>query len=213
MNALRQGLLIGLLVIGCALGLQVSFLLLQAAQVAAESQLLVADARARMVAASRNLNAILIQLGLASDEWRRASLYSGEISKRTAQLIVNADARAERVTRAFELTAQEAQADLHKIGLAAAAVGKRSDQVGYEAAHLLASGTAAVESLDRLARTPAWEAAAADLARSSANLEKATANTAEATGYIRDMLSPRRRPFWRRLLELLLPRPVAAIRK
>jgi len=51
------------------------------------------------------------------------------------------------------------------------------------------------------------------------NLETATAeaaeasrNTAEATGYIRDMLSPTKKSFWRRVLELLIPRPTVSVK-
>jgi hypothetical protein len=45
----------------------------------------------------------------------------------------------------------------------------------------------------------------------SQKASEATANTAEATGYIRDMLSPHRKSFWRRLLDLLIPRPTVDV--
>ena len=64
-----------------------------------------------------------------------------------------------------------------------------------------------MENLERLAGSPALVRSTENLERSTANLEKTTAATAEAAGHVRDMLSPRKKSFWRRLLGLLIPRP------
>jgi hypothetical protein len=46
----------------------------------------------------------------------------------------------------------------------------------------------------------------------SQNAEQATANISEATGYLRDMLSPKKKSFWRWLLELAIPRPTLELK-
>jgi hypothetical protein len=49
------------------------------------------------------------------------------------------------------------------------------------------------------------------LAASSENTLRASANVAEATGYVRDMLSPAKKSFWRKVVELLIPRPQVSV--
>jgi hypothetical protein len=58
----------------------------------------------------------------------------------------------------------------------------------------------------------ALNASAVNLETATAEAAEASRNTAEATGYIRDMLSPTKKSFWRRVLELLIPRPTVSVK-
>lgn len=78
---------------------------------------------------------------------------------------------------------------------------------GADSRTLLAAGARAVDQADVRLKDPSLDAAVANLARSSANLERMSRAGAESAEAIRDMLKPTRKAFWRRLLELMIPKP------
>ncbi|MGH9576121.1 MAG: hypothetical protein ACRD3R_01705, partial [Terriglobales bacterium] len=101
---------------------------------------------------------------------------------------------------------------LDDAGRAAAVAGARARDGGYELQLLLAAGRGALENVERLAANPSLPRAAAHLEQTAANASRASDAAAEAAAHLRDALSPRRRTFWRVLLEWLLPRPTIPVR-
>lgn len=100
-------ILVSLAVIVPVLGLQLSFLITQTSahetSLAGDAHIilmgtghelgrlarLTEEAQGRLVGTSQNTNALLIQLGLAADQWRLASMDSSAISEQTKKLIAN----------------------------------------------------------------------------------------------------------------------------
>lgn len=131
---------------------------------------------------------------------RNLARYIEKLDSATGTILSNTDGRMEDIAKATVQTLERSHG-------AAAAVEKQVGATGYQAEQLLADARGAVRNLEALAARP-------ELAANLQNMEKATAHTAktaenleQATASIRDMLSPRKKGFWRRLLELLIPRP------
>ncbi len=221
MSAVRNALVAALLMIACAVGLQVSFLLVQAAT-------MLNDVHLESQRALLSVNQTLELVRGATREQRTYYKVAGKALAITTihlgRLVKNTDARLDRTenrlarlaantdSRAGQLT-QAAEGALDNFGVAALTLAGQTDTLGHQANLLLAASRGAVENLERLAGSPALVRSTENLERSTANLEKTTAATAEAAGHVRDMLSPRKKSFWRRLLGLLIPRPSVPIVK
>lgn len=124
--------------------------------------------------------------------------------KNIADLAADMNGRTERLTRASEALLSDS----------ATAPREASIQVqtnGRELHQALADAHTAAENLHRLASGPALTEAASNTAKSSANIERMTAAAADSAESIRDMLSPTKKSFWRRLLELMIPRPTVRV--
>ena len=221
MSAVRNALVAALLVIACAVGLQVSFLLVQAGA-------MLSDLHQQSHLALRSVNQTLELVRGATREQRTyykatgkalalTTIHLGRLVKHTdarldrtenrlARLAANTDSRVGQVTQAAERA-------LDNFGVAALTLAGQTDTLGHQANLLLAASRGAVENLERLAGSPALMRSTENLERSTAHLEKTTAATAEAAGHVRDMFSPRKKSFWRRLLGLLIPRPSIPIVK
>ena len=209
MDKLERALRIGLLFVACLVGLQGSWLIRQAAEIlnAQQGAALAAFAEAQSTIALAR-SGLAAQQGYYRDSARhiKALTRAAAIDAiRLGRLMENMDVRMERLTLAFERA-------LGSLESATESVGEQTEQVGNRSAALLEQATAAVTDLDRLAANPALPQSLQNLEASSANLAAATAAAAEATASIRDMLSPTKKSFWRRVLELLLPRPTVTVR-
>lgn len=215
MGFLRNALLLGLLLIGCIVGLQVSFLLAQAGRTlndlhkeglrtlenADQAVVMLRESAVEQRGYYRDTaSAVKATSKAAFIATRNLARFIEHLDKNANTMAINVDSRMEDITRA----------SVHALGqvdAAAVAVGVQGEEVGYQARLLLGAGRGTLENLERLAANPALARSAEKLERSAANLEKTTEAAAEAAGHMRDMLSPRKRSFWRRLLELLIPRP------
>jgi len=221
MKQLKNALTVGLLFLFCVVGMQVSFLLAQAARTVedlhADSIRLLANADRAVVMLRESAeqqrgyyrdtaSAVKATSKAAFIATRNLTRFIEHLDKNANVLAINVDSRMEDITRA------SVQA-LGHMDAAAAAFGAQSDEVGYRATLALGAARGTLENLERLAANPALARSAQNLEHSTANLEKTTAASAEAAEYLRDMLSPRRPSFWRRLLGLLVPRPSANSRK
>lgn len=208
MDKLERALRSGLLFLACLIGLQVSWLIRQTAEILKAQHVAalgtVAEIRTTLDLARASLAE---QQGYYRDSARhiKALTRAAAIDAiRFGRLIENADARMERLTLASERALESVQS-------ATESVEEQIEQVGNHSAALLERATAVVSDLDRLAADPALPQSLQNLEASSANLAAATAAAAEATASIRDMLSPTKKSFWRRLLELLIPRPTVRV--
>ena len=209
MTAARNGLLTGLLVLACLLGLQATFLLRQMGVILNQQNeaLLSAIAQSRgTLAFARSV--LEEQRGYYRDSARhvKALTKAAAIDAiRLGRLLEKIDERTERLTLAAERAIQSAQG-------AAETAGGQTAEVGERAAALLEQATATVGNLDQLAAAPALAQSLENLEASTANLATATAAAAQAAESIRDMLSPTKKSFWRRLLELMIPRPTVRVK-
>lgn len=215
MKQLKDALTVGLLFLFCVVGMQVNFLLAQAART-------VEDLHADSIRVLANADRAVVMLRESAEQQRgyyrdtasavkatskaafiasrNLARFVEHLDKNANILAINVDSRMEDITRASVQV-------LGRMDAAATAVGTQSNEVGYQATLALGAARGTVENLERLAANPALARSAENLQRSAANMEKTTAAAAEAAAHVRDMLSPRRRSLWRRLLELFLPRP------
>jgi hypothetical protein len=222
MNAWRNGLITGLLLIACLLGLQVSCLLVQASLVLANLDTRFDNAATEATATLQYSQAVLASVRGTTETVRKSAVqqmgYYEAVGRRSALalahldlLISHTDARMERITQAIENTSSHADESLVEIEAVAGSTREDLGQISERATELMSASTTAVQQLDARLADDRIDQIASSLAQSSQNTAQATANMAEATGYVRDMLSPAKKSFWRRLLELMIPRPTMSV--
>jgi len=220
---LRNGLHAGLLFLAILTGLQVSCLL---AQVSQTLSLWNAAAMRMNRTAQETLltaQAVLASVRGTTEQVRRSAEhqlgYYEAVGRRTSNLIAemtflirNTDERLEEITRASNALLQNGAA-------VTAGAGEDFRRVTEQADATLAESEQMLAELRGTAAAPEIRGSLEAIAATTKNLETATGaaaiaaeNTAEATGYIRDMLSPKKKSFWRKLFELLIPRPAIAVR-
>ena len=216
MKTLRETLLAGLLLIGCAVGLQVSCLLVQAGRIGncLEEELLETNrqVQATLLYAQATLSSVrgtteIIrksseqQMGYYEAIGRRSSLVLGEL----ALLLRHTDDRMERITTSSERA-------LESLAAITDEAATQTKDVGGQSRALLTTATATMASLQESVESQAIPQSLEHLEAASQNVEGATKAAEEAMGYIRDMLSPTKKSFWRRLLELMIPRPTVGVK-
>ncbi|MGH9783884.1 MAG: hypothetical protein ACRD88_06820, partial [Terriglobia bacterium] len=223
LGAGREGLFAGLLLIGCIVGLQMSYLLVQAGKLLERTEMEIAVTGAEMRTTLLYSQAVLSSARQTTEIVRRSAEhqmgYYEAVGRRTANLIAemtflirNTEERVEEVTQATnEFLRNEATAT--------AEIAQDFGRVAAQAQGTLAESERLLSDLRQTVAAPEIRGSLEALNASAENLETATAeaaeasrNTAEATGYIRDMLSPTKKSFWRRVLELLIPRPAVSIK-
>jgi len=222
MNSLRNGLACALLASLTVAALQLTFLLAQAGEIArtAENELLRASGQAQ--ATLLYSQAVLASIRGTTETVRKSSIeqmgYYEAIGRRSSMalarlelLIAHSDARMERMTQALENSSARANQSMDQIGSLAVSLREDLHELSAQGTKLAEASTAAVARLDQRLADQRLDQITSSLAASSENAAQATAHVAEATGYIRDMLSPKRKSFWRRLLELLIPRPTVSV--
>lgn len=222
MKQLKHSLVCGLLAALTMLCVQLSFLLTQVSEIAgsAESELVKTAREAQ--SALLYSQAVLTSVRGTTEAVRKSAVeqmgYYEAAGRRSAAalarlelLISHTDARLERMTAAFESSSVHANENIDQIGMLAGSVRKDLDGLSQRGENLVEVSTSAVERLDQHLADDRLNQIADALSQSSQNTAQATANVAEATGYMRDILSPARKSFWRRLLELLIPRPTLSV--
>ena len=147
------------------------------------------------------------QLGYYEAVGRRTSNLIAEMTF----LIRNADERLEEVSRATNVLLQNGAA-------ATAEAGEDFGRVAAQADATLAESERLLAELRETAAAPEVRGSLEAIEATTKNLEAATGaaavaaeNTAEAAGHLRDMLSPTKKSFWRKLFELLIPRPTIGV--
>lgn len=153
MNRLR--LILGLALLAGCIGLVVELVFtLRAARTAIEqARSAVAEARVRLVHTSQNANGVLIQLGLAADQWAGASREQRIYWRRTA-------AETEATIRELRLAAERIQQELlPQLAAALESSDRRMERLTGEAAGSLRETTENLQPvLENLARAAAGAA-------------------------------------------------------
>lgn len=208
MKYLRDGLIIGGLFIACIVGLQISYLLTQASKSLGDTA---TSAGSVLSKASATLDLSNTALKTQQGYYRDSASHVKALTKAAAidairfgRLLDDAGAHLERISSAAEASLDSARA-------AASALAVQTEAVGNESRTLLQAGTETTRSVGDLARDSSIKKSLENLETSSENLNKTTVAAEEAMGYIRDMLSPTKKSFWRRVLELLIPRPTVRV--
>ena len=222
MNSLRNGLVCALLASLTVAALQLTYLLAQAGEIArtAENELLRTSSQAQ--ATLLYSQAVLASIRGTTETVRKSSIeqmgYYEAVGRRSSMalarlelLIAHSDARMERMTQALENSSARANQSMDQIGSLAVSLREDLHELSAQGTELAEASTATVARLDQRLADQRLDQITSSLAASSENAAQATAHVAEATGYIRDMLSPKRKSFWRRLLELLIPRPTVSV--
>ena len=215
MKHLKDGLLATLLLLGCFAGIQINFLLAQIGgsldRVEDSVSSVLTSARETLDLSRRTLST---QQGYYRDSashvkalTRAAAIDAvrlGRLLESSQHAVENTEARLGRVTLA-------AESSLDSLRLAADILSEQTEAAGRKSGELMDAGTAAVEKAGDLAANPAPESSLTHLEVSSENLRKTTEAAAQSMGYIRDMLSPTKKSFWRRLVEMMIPRPTVSV--
>lgn len=208
MKYLRDGLIIGGLFIACIVGLQISNLLTQASQLLGDTATSAGSVLAKASATLDLSNAALkTQQGYYRDSASHVKAFTKAAAIdaiRFGRLLDDAGAHLERISSAAEASLDSARA-------ATSALAVQTEAVGNESRTLLQAGTETTKSVGDLARDADLKESLKNLETSSEDLQRTTAAAAQAMGYMRDMLSPTKKSFWRRLLELMIPRPTLRI--
>lgn len=221
-RAIKQGLICGLLVAGIVIELQVSAYLAQVSEATtrmfAEGEALSEEVRA----ATQYAQGVLASVRGTTETVRKSAVeqmgYYEAIGRRSAlalarlDILVNhADDRMERMARALEGISAHAQQNMDQVGLLAASAQEDIHGLSVHGTKFLVTSTATMQRVDQRLADEHLDQIVNSLAETSEKAAESTANVAEATGYVRDILSPKRKSFWRRLLELLIPRPTDSV--
>ena len=215
MKALQRSFGAGVLFIACIVGLQVNLFVAQAGgaldRMEGSVSSVLSSARETLDLSRRTL---ATQQGYYRDSashvkalTRAAAIDAvqlGRLIELSQRAVDNTDARLGRVS-------SSAESSLNALRGAASAVAEQTETVGKKSGDLMEAGTEAVEKAGNLAANPSLESSLAHLEASSENLQKTTEAAAQSMGYIRDMLSPTKKRFWRRLLEIMIPRPTVSV--
>jgi hypothetical protein len=214
-QASLRTLLFGL---ACALAIQAIHLVVQAAKLldAVAQELLVTSRETQ--ATLSHAQAVLVSVRGTAETVRKSAVqqmgYYEAAGRRSATalarldvLLARTDDRSERITRAVETLSGRASESITEIGSAAVSARAELQEVAATAQHLMETSTEAADLLRERLADQRLDRMTNSLAESSQHIEAATASAAEAAGYVRDIVHPAGKSFWRRLLELFIPRP------
>ena len=215
MSAIRNGLLTSVLLVICIVGIQIGFLL---ARIGRSLDRL--DGSVTSLLSSAQITLDLSRQTLATQQGyyrdsashikaltRAAAIDAvrfGRLIDASTSAVENTDARLGRVS-------SSAESSLEALRGAANSLAEQAETVGSKSEDLIDAGTLAVEKAGNLAANPSLESSLKHMEASSENLQKTTEAAAQSMGYIRDMLSPAKKSFWRRLLEMTIPRPTVSV--
>jgi len=222
LDNLKHSLICGLLAALTVVCVQLSFLVTQVSEIAGSAEDELVKTAREAQSALLYSQAVLTSVRGTTETVRKSAVeqmgYYEAAGRRSAAalarlelLISHTDARLERMTAALENSSVHANKNIDQIGMLAASVREDLDGLTQSGENLVDASTATVERLDHHLADDRLNQIADSLSQSSQNTARATANVAEATGYMRDILSPARKSFWRRLLELLIPRPTLSV--
>ena len=134
------------------------------------------------------------------------------------EAVRNEDARLAESHRQVDLLVAELQRTaavttetIEQAGASSAAMTAQIEAISDSSQRLLEEGTAVLATVQERLQDPSLAQTSASLAQSSANLERMSAAAAESAEHVRDILNPKRRSFWIRLLELMIPRPTVRV--
>lgn len=134
------------------------------------------------------------------------------------EIVRNEDTRLAESHRQVDLLMAELQRTsaaatgiIEQAGASSAALTAQIDAVGDSSQRLLAQGTAVLATVQEGLEDTTLAETSANLAQSSANLERMSEAAAESSERVRDILNPKRRSFWIKLLEFLIPRPTVRV--
>jgi len=117
----------------------------------------------------------------------------------------------DRLVAELQRTAVAGTDEIQQAGASTATLGQQIEAVSADSRQLLAQGATILDTVDERLKDPALTQTSANLAQSAANLERMSAAGAESAERVRDILSPKKRSFWMRLLELMIPRPTVRV--
>jgi hypothetical protein len=215
MKTLQMSFCTGLLFIACIVGLQVNLFFAQAGGALANIE---GSASSVLSSARETLDLSRKTLATQQGYYRDSASHVKALTRAAAIDAVQLGRLIELSQRAVEHTdarlgrvSSSAESSLDALRAAASAFAEQTETVGKKSGDLMDAGTVAVEKAGDLAANPSLESSLAHLEVSSENLQKTTEAAAQSMGYIRDMLSPTKQSFWRRLLEMMIPRPTVSI--
>jgi hypothetical protein len=134
------------------------------------------------------------------------------------EIVRNEDARLSESHRQVDLllaelqrTSAAATGTLEQASNSSATLTAQMEAFGGSSQRLLAQGTAVLATVQERLQDPELAQTSANLAQSSANLERMSTAAAESAERVRDILNPKKKTFWLKLLEFLIPRPTVRV--
>ncbi len=222
MNSVKHILVCGLLAVLVVVALQLTYLLTQAGELARSAELEMRRTTREAQATLVYSQAVLASIRGTTETVRKSAVeqmgYYEATGRRSAMalarleiLITHTDARMERITQALERSSTHADESISQISALAASAREDLHDLADHSLELVEASTESVKHVNTRLADGRLDQIASSLAESTESTAQAAANVAEATGYVRDILSPKRKGFWRRLLELLIPRPTVSV--
>jgi len=221
-SSLQNGLKAGALLLAVLLGLQASFLLAHGAHAIslwsdaalnAQNELTktLGTAREALLAAQ----AVLVSARGTTEQVRRSAEYQlgyyEAVGRRTSNLLAETTFLVRKAEERMKEISSASTEFLRKEAALTEEMAEDLGRVAVQAEGTLAESERLLAELRGAAASPEVRGSLAAIEASTKNLEAITAeaavasrNTAEASGYVRDMLSPTPKSFWRRLLELFI---------
>ena len=226
-----ETLVIGLLSIACVTGLQISFLLAQAGgafgELKNELQFTVREIRNNQNVIAQNFSIFFNDAKGSyaaqkkfyeesakknAEDFQRLTATMADNSERLGRLIDGLDERTERITVSAESLLANGGNVTAMLSRDATVLSDQANAALLEATLLFGQmrETAASQAIEQSLTN--LSAATRKLDSTMGHLDGTARNAEEASGYVRDMLSPTKKSFWRRVLELLIPRPAISVK-
>lgn len=174
-----------------------------------------------------NLNAILLQVGEASDEFRRASVKQSAYLDTTSQgltqsvenlnkVLTNTNDVMTKLGHATETldstvlalkdgTVPQSTATLAELQRTLVEVSKDSRELTDESTKAIKETETTVANVNDIIADGDVKKSISNMAALTGNLNQSGANVAATTGYIKDMFKPSKVPFWKELVESWIP--------
>ncbi len=167
-----------------------------------------------------NANAILVQIGLASDELRRSSMtqreYWDTISKeavesmhKTNEVLSHLNMVAESLNTTVLIANRKTLPDLNlvleELRTTTATLGTDSRSLLIQSTASAAAAEKVLLDTDALLTSPDVGKSMDNFMMLTGNLNQSAANVEKTTGYIADMFKPSKKPFWKIVAESFIP--------
>ena len=163
-----------------------------------------------------NTNAVLLQLGLASDQWRRASMEQRKLLVQNPREARETLDELRAAAKSITTLVTNSDASLNK-GLlpeatkAVVSINSATASLETKIGTLLDESTRTMNKAGAVLGNPELVGLAENLNDTSAELQASAANVEQATGYIKEYLRPNKQTFWKALLKSMIPRAIVRV--
>ncbi len=171
-----------------------------------------ADAQISFLNSARNKNSIQAGIDLAATAKGTVLLINRQVIPRAMRTLDGLTASTESLNRLIASTDKSVNGDLLPETTKTIKLAGQSLETLNKSLQEASDRTISILGhIDALASDNSLAATQREILALATHADGAAANIEQSTGYIRDMLSPTKTSFWKRLLFLLIPRPTFGV--